>query len=229
MRLRDAEMGWRDTEARSQGTETGLHACETRKILAKTSSNQQNCALDPPPAPETVRTHRRGRCDSAFHPTTNPMTTTKLRPAMYLAAVALIGLATEKLVAQDAEGNPYSPTISMAMTNETSDRTDRTSHSGIIDPVGLRPNEQATITLSVPSAWVNFPVGIAPLDGGEVFGWENLHVGTGGPTGGRVSFGFKPGSTTGLYRVMVSIGGERYELQLYLPRPGDLGIDCVTP
>jgi len=151
------------------------------------------------------------------------MTTTKLRSATLLATVAMTCLATEKLFAQDSEGNPYSPTISMAMNNETTDRTNRTSHSGIIDPVGLRPDEQATITLIAPVAWANFPVGIAPLDGGEVFGYENLHV----ATGGAFSFGFKPGITTGLYRVVVTIGGEPYQLQLYLPKPGDL--DCVSP
>jgi hypothetical protein len=145
--------------------------------------------------------------------------------ALIAGVFALICFSAERVSAQESEGNPYSPTIAMAMNNETTDRTDRTSHSGIMDPVGLRPNEQATITLSVPTSWVSSPVGIAPLDGGEVFGFENLLVGT----DGRVSFGFKPGSTTGLYRVIVTIGGERYELQLYLPRPGDLGIDCVTP
>ena len=142
-----------------------------------------------------------------------------------MGVFALICFPAERAFAQDSEGNPYSPPIAMAMTNETSDRTDRTSHAGILDPVGLRPNEQATITLSVPSSWAKSPVGIAPLDGGEVFGFENLEV----AIDGTVSFGFKPGSTTGLYRVIVTIGGEQYELQLYLPKPSDLGIDCVTP
>jgi hypothetical protein len=145
-------------------------------------------------------------------------------PESFLFALFLC-LGAAKLFAQDPEGNPYSPTITMAMINETTDRTNRTSHAGILDPVGLRPNEQATISLSAPIAWANFPVGIAPLDGGEVFGSENLHVGA----GGTVSFGFKAGTTPGLYRVMVTIGGERYQLQLYLPKPGDLGPDCVTP
>jgi len=143
----------------------------------------------------------------------------------WVAIMVSIYLPIEKLFAQDSDGNPYSPAISMTMHNETTDRTNRTSHSGIIDPVGLRPNEQATITLSVPSNWASYPVGIAPLDGGEVFGFENLQV----ATGGAVSFGFKAGSTPGLYRVVVSIGAERYQLQLYLPKPGDLGPDCVTP
>lgn len=137
----------------------------------------------------------------------------------------MICLAAAKLFAQDAEGNPYSPTIAMALDNETNGGSNRISHSGILDPVGLRPNERATITLSVPDNWANYPVGIAPLDGGEVFGFENLQV----TAGGTARFGFKPGNTPGLYRVVVTIGGERYQLQLYLPRPSDLGPDCVTP
>lgn len=137
----------------------------------------------------------------------------------------MICLATAKLFAQNPDANLYSPDIAMSMTNQTTDRTNRTSHSGIMDPVGLRPNELASITLTVPGDWANSAVGIAALDGGEVFGFENLYV----ASGGTVSFGFKPGSASGLYRVMVTIGGQRYELQLYLPKPGDLGIDCVTP
>lgn len=153
----------------------------------------------------------------------------KPRKTCSAAVIATLFIATSlpipKLFAQDTEGNPYSPTISMEMKNETTERTNRTSHSGIIDPVGLRSNEQATITLYAPVSWASHPVGIAPLDGGEVFGHENLQV----SAAGQVCFGFKAGSTPGLYRVMVTIGGERYQLQLYLPRPGDLGIDCVTP
>lgn len=146
-------------------------------------------------------------------------------PALIAALLIATSLPIEKLFAQDPEANPYSPTITMSLNNETTDRTNRTSHDGILDPAGLRPNEQATISLSVPGSWAGYPVGIAPLDGGEVFGYENLYV----ASGGTVSFGFKPGSTTGLYRVMVNIGGERYQLQLYLPRPADLGINCVNP
>lgn len=153
------------------------------------------------------------------------MTTTKLLGAGYLAAVAVICLAMGKLFAQDPEDNPYSTPISMQVSNETTERTSRTSRSGAMDPVGLRANELATITLTVPVNWANYPVGVAPLDGGEVFGFENLLV----SATGTVTFGFKGGNIPGLYRVMVIIGVERYHLRLYVPKPGDLTPDCAPP
>src|ERR1044071_1179942 len=134
-----------------------------------------------------------------------------LSAPVVLGAIAMSYLPAQRLTAQDPGENPYSPTIALTANNETTERTDRTSHSGIIDPVGLRANELATITLSVPVSWASYPVGIAPLDGGEVLGAENLLV---GPSG-TVAFGFKGGITPGLYRVVVIIGGERYHLRFY--------------
>jgi len=59
---------------------------------------------------------------------------------------------------------------------------------------------------------VGYPVGIAPLDGGEVVASENLTV----DNDRSVHFSFTGGETPGLYRVLVTIASEQYELQFYV-------------
>ena len=145
--------------------------------------------------------------------------------AFIAAAFAVIYFPAEKLSAQAQDGNPYSTAIDMVINGDTNGGRQRTSHFGIMDPIGLRADEQIAITLNVSSAWANYPVGIAPVDGGEVFAPENLSV----ASNGTVSFAFKGGNTPGLYRVLVTIGPEQYQLQLYVAKPGDIGPDCVTP
>jgi hypothetical protein len=156
---------------------------------------------------------------------TNLMNTKKLLFAACLGAVAMICLPAEKLSGQAQDENPYSTAITMAVRSDTYGAKEGTSHSGIMDPVGLRADEQIAISLTVPSAWANYPVGITPVDGGEVFAPENLYV----ASNGTVSFAFKGGTTPGLYRVLVFIGSERYQLQLYVAKPSQLGPDCVNP
>jgi hypothetical protein len=55
-------------------------------------------------------------------------------------------------------------------------------------------------------------VGFAPLDGGEIIASPNLQV----DSDGAVAFAFRGGDTPGLYRVLVTIGGEQYEMQFYV-------------
>jgi hypothetical protein len=144
----------------------------------------------------------------------------------FIAAVfAVIYLPADKAAAQAQDGNRYSTRIEMVIRSDASGGRNRSSHFGIMDPIGLRPDEQIEITLNVPSNWANSPVGIAPLDGGEVFGFENLHI----DNNGTVSFAFKGGTTPGLYRVLVTIGPEQYQFQFYVPKPGAIGPDCLNP
>ena len=145
----------------------------------------------------------------------------------FIAAVfAVIYFPAEKVSAQAQDGNRYSTAIDMVINGDTNGGRQRTSHFGIMDPIGLRPDERIAITLNVSSNWANSPVGIAPLDGGEVFApGDQLYV----ASDGTIDFSFKGGTTPGLYRILVTIASEQYQLQLYVPKPGDIGPDCVNP
>jgi hypothetical protein len=91
-----------------------------------------------------------------------------------------------------------------------------------MEPLGLFRNEQIGINLILPSDKKNYPVGIAPLDGGEIFGSANLYV----ANDGSVHFSFQGGDTPGFYRVLVTIASEQYQLQFYVSR---LEPDTVCP
>jgi hypothetical protein len=155
------------------------------------------------------------------------MNTNKLlSAALVVAAFTVIYFPVERIWGQNVGsqyGNRYSTPIQMTVDGDTNGFRQRTSQFGIMDPIGMLPHEQIGINLTVPTSRVNYPVGIAPLDGGEIFGTDNLHV----ASNGTVSFNFKAGNTAGLYRVQVIIASELYQIQLYVPR--GVSPDCVIP
>ncbi len=140
------------------------------------------------------------------------MNTRRLLCSTCLALLFTVCLPVGKLSVQAQDGNRFSPTIQMVIDGDTDEARHRTSQSGIMDPIGLFRNEQVGITLILPGNRVNYSVSIAPLDGGEVVASENLTV-----NGDREAhFSFKGGTTPGLYRVLVTIASEEYELQFYV-------------
>jgi hypothetical protein len=126
-----------------------------------------------------------------------------------IAALALIILPA---ISQAQERNRYSTPIAMVADYDGNGPTEKTSQFGVMEPLGLRRNQQVPITLNVPRSWANSPVGFAPLDGGEVIASPNLQV----DSDGAVGFAFRGGDTPGLYRVLVTVGGEQYEMQFYV-------------
>jgi hypothetical protein len=147
-----------------------------------------------------------------------------LLSAIFIAAVfALVCLPAEKVSAQGKYGNRFSATIQMVITGDTTAFRQRTSHFGIIDPIGVLPRELIGIKLFVPTDMINYPVFIAPLDGGEIFGTESLFV----ASDSTATFSFKAGNTPGRYRVQVIIASQQYLLQLYVPH--NVPDNCVPP
>jgi hypothetical protein len=140
------------------------------------------------------------------------MNTRKLLHTTCIALLATIYLPAGKLSVQAQEGNRFSTAIQMVIDGDTDETRHRTSQSGIMDPIGLFRNEQIGVNLILPSSRINYAVGLAPLDGGEVFGSENLTV----AGNGTVHFSFKGGETPGLYRVLATIASEQYQLQFYV-------------
>lgn len=161
------------------------------------------------------------RCPHFDQQKNHIMTKRKLLTATCLVALVTICLPAEKLSAQADFANRYSTAIDMMVNGDTAGI--KTSHFGIMEPIGLLPDEQITITLIVSSNWANYPVGIAPLDGGEIFAPASLSV----ASNGTVNFNFKGESTPGHYRVLVTIASEQYELRLYAATSRD--VNCPPP
>lgn len=86
----------------------------------------------------------------------------------------------------------------------------RASHGGMMEAVGLPISQEVQVTLEFLRTRAGDSVLIRSLDGGQVAPQEPVVI----PTDGRVVFSFRPGSTTGLYRLAV-ISAQRYELQFY--------------
>src|ERR1043166_1298453 len=140
--------------------------------------------------------------------------------AILIAALAAIFLPT---VTQAQEGNRHSPPIGMVADFDGTGPTERTSQSGILEPLGLGPNQQVPIILNVPRSWEDYPVGFAPLDGGAIIADKDPHV----ESDGTIAFAFQGGDLPGLYRVLVIVAGEQFELQLYVgARASTAGASC---
>jgi len=149
---------------------------------------------------------------------------TKLLHTLCVALLITLYLPIGKLSVQAQDGNRFLPTIQLMVDGDTSGARQRTIQSGIMEPLGLFRNEQIGITLILPSDRSNYPVGIAPVDGGEIFGSANLYV----ASNGSVHFSFQGGDIPGFYRVLVTIASEQYQLQFYVSRsePDDV---CPGP
>jgi hypothetical protein len=144
------------------------------------------------------------------------MNTQKLFSAAFMAAAfAVIYVPVEKVLAQAQDENRLSIPIEMVVNAGTSEERQQTSQYGTMDPVALRPNEQVAITLISSVNLRGSPVGIAPLDGGAIFGAKDLKVAEDGTAG----FTFGGGDSPGFYYVLVTIEGEQYQLQFYVLKP----------
>jgi hypothetical protein len=153
----------------------------------------------------------------------NPLTRKRLFTATRFAVFALFCLFTERLFAQAQDGNFSSTPVDMVVNAGTNQERWATSSFGVMETVGLRQGEQITITLIAPDTWKTFPVGLAPLDGGEIVAAEYLVV----DENGTASFTFTGGNVPGIYRVIVTVGGDQYLLQLYVARPDEVeSIPC---
>lgn len=125
---------------------------------------------------------------------------------------------------------------------------------GIMEPVGIPPNQAVTVTLYLASGIPGSPVQVGLYDGGQIspaVSPPNPAPVQTPPTGGGITvdptlaapilvladgsvrFNFQSGRTLGLYRTLVIIGPKQYLLQLYAVRPrpssGLPPLPAVTP
>jgi len=108
-------------------------------------------------------------------------------------------------------------------------------YRGIMEPVGIPPNQPVTVTLFLASGLPGTLVQLGLYDGGQVGppalpGQDIVNsIGSSislppwpGPTvstNGTLQFNFQSAPLFGLYRVLVTIGPKQYLLQFYAVRP----------
>jgi hypothetical protein len=112
--------------------------------------------------------------------------------------------------------------ISYGQNQETRARVYR----GVMDPVGMRPNQIVTVTLLLPKSVAGMDVALGLYDGGQIgqAAVPNtsiialtalLHA----AADGTVQFNFQAGQTLGLYRLQLTVGPFQSLLQFYVGRP----------
>jgi hypothetical protein len=148
-----------------------------------------------------------------------------LSVAFAIAIFAITYFPTEKLSAQGEGENLNSPPIEMVVSANTTAERWRTSRSGIMGPVSLAPDKQIAIGLNASRNQAGNPVIIAPLDGGGVVADDPLLV----DSDGMIYFSFEGGNSLGLYRVMVTIGAEQYQLRFYVVDSENIIAGCEDP
>lgn len=141
------------------------------------------------------------------------MTTRNLSFAVLAAEIFFVlCVPTQKLFAQAQGENSFSSAIEMVIDAGTVAEKSVISTNGIMEPVALFPNGQLTITINGTRDKAGRPVGITPLDGGEISVDRELSL----DSNGSGNFTFVAGDTPGLYRVLVFLGPDRYQLQFYV-------------
>ena len=141
------------------------------------------------------------------------MITRTLSFAIFTALSFMLCCPVHKVFAQAQGENSLSSAIEMVINAGTLAERSFTSTSGIMEPVALFPNEQLAITLNGTTDRAGRAVGITPLDGGEIIIVDRELL---LDEAGVGNFIFKGGDTPGLYRVLVFLGGERYQLRFYV-------------
>jgi hypothetical protein len=109
-------------------------------------------------------------------------------------------------------------------------------YRGMMEPVGVLPNQGVTVTVSLPISRAGAQVSLGLCDGGQVGVVAPprttiiplngvLAVGT----DGTVQFNFQAGRTLGLYRVLMNVGSGQYLLRFYAGWPKGLPTPVPTP
>lgn len=109
---------------------------------------------------------------------------------------------------------------------------------GIMEPVGIPPNQPVTVTLYLASGIPGSPVQVGLYDGGQIS--QAVSLPNPPPVGSitgvilvladqTVRFNFRSGLTLGLYRTSVIIGPKEYLLQFYAAKRREVSNLFPTP
>ena len=113
-------------------------------------------------------------------------------------------------------------------------------YRGMMEPVGVLPNQVVTVTISFPTSMAGAPVklglydggaaGPAPLPGQDIFTISSPPLPIPPvPVNGSLQFNFQAGRTLGLYRVLLNVGSAQYLLRFYAGWPRPLSTPVPTP
>lgn len=137
-----------------------------------------------------------------------------MNKAVLIAAAALLTVCCLPIPRLQAQGappvDPRVEPLQMIVDYPDGAQKRRQSAGETVEPLGMRPGQQVTITLRFLRKRAGDTVRISPLDGGEVDVSAPVTV----PTDGNVTFTFRAGSSPGLYRLAV-MGVFQYELSFY--------------
>lgn len=106
-------------------------------------------------------------------------------------------------------------------------------YRGMMEPVGVLPNQSVTVTVSFPVSRAGAQVSLWPYDGGQVGVVDpqrTTNIALNGVlavgTDGTAQFNFQAGRTLGLYRVQMNVGSAQYLLRFYAGLPTGVAIAC---
>jgi hypothetical protein len=109
-------------------------------------------------------------------------------------------------------------------------------YGGMMEPVGVLPNQSVTVTVSLPINRAGSQVSLGLYDGGQVgvvapprTSIIALNAILTVATDGTVQFNFQAGRTLGLYRVQMNVGNGQYLLRFYAGWPKGLPTPVPTP
>jgi hypothetical protein len=117
-------------------------------------------------------------------------------------------------------------------------------YRGLMEPVGVLPNQVVTVTISFPTSMAGAPVKLGLYDGGAAgpapLPGQDLLPSISCPScpplpippvpvNGSLQFNFQAGRTLGLYRVQMNVGSGQYLLRFYAGRPTADPIPVPSP
>jgi hypothetical protein len=155
--------------------------------------------------------------------------------AVFTGAVLLGCLPARDVSAQSGaqERAVADADMHLVVPNQIGTEARFSSRGGVVEPISVLVNERLPFSIEVSRSKAGYPVMIGDLDGAQinaVINEEDVPI-TGNTTPpsvsvserGLVELSFQAGSMRGLYRVLVRIGIDQYQLQVYVVDPNRLG------
>jgi hypothetical protein len=156
----------------------------------------------------------------------------KLLSSACIAILAAIFLPLELFAQAQAQvpgGGRLDRSVQVVLNSGEDSETPLEIYGGEVEPVGMLPNQAMPFTLQFPSSRAGETVMIGLVDGGQVTAVTaqgNFVISNNGADApnllisdeGTFEFSFQPGATAGLYRVLVTVGVDQYQFQLYVKR-----------
>ena len=159
---------------------------------------------------------------------------------MGLLATTPLPTPTPPVVIEPLPTPPGEESLPVVINYGQGETTRVSIYRGLMEPVGVLPNQVVTVTISFPTSMAGAPVklglydggaaGPAPLPGQDIFTISSPPL----PippvaVNGSLQFNFQAGRILGLYRVQMNVGSGQYLLRFYAGSPSKLQVPRPTP